>query len=241
MAVALAPHGQLLASETKNRKILLWETTTGQSVHILQGGFTSARTLTFSGDGARLVSGHEDGTALAWDLAAATDDPHANNPDQCWDILRGDAPRAYPALWSMVRAAGATVRLLNRRLRPTPTLKDGDFERWIADLDHSKYAERIRAIQRLQEFGPEALPALRRSARQPRSLETRRRLEGILAVLERKVPPPEVLRDLRAIQALEMIATPEARALLHRLANGGHHSAKTQAARAAVERLKTKS
>ena len=52
--------------------------------------------------------------------------------------------------------------------------------------------------------------------------------------------PPRYLRELRAIEALEYIGTAEARAVLHRLAQGAPTARFTQEGRAALERLATR-
>jgi hypothetical protein len=49
---------------------------------------------------------------------------------------------------------------------------------------------------------------------------------------------PETLRDLRALQVLELVGTPEARAVIGRIAAGDIGAAKTRLAQAALERMK---
>jgi hypothetical protein len=51
-------------------------------------------------------------------------------------------------------------------------------------------------------------------------VEVRRRVEQLLAKLNRPVPLPESLRVLRAVQALEQRGTPPAREMLQALAQG---------------------
>ena len=50
-------------------------------------------------------------------------------------------------------------------------------------------------------------------------------------------PSGDSLRDLRALEVLESIATPEARALLEELSKGAEHTRLTDAARAALNRV----
>ena len=54
---------------------------------------------------------------------------------------------------------------------------------------------------------------LRTALAKPRSLEMQRRIEAILAKHGGRVPTPDGLRALRAMEVLEQIGTPEARQL----------------------------
>src|SRR5207302_347659 len=51
------------------------------------------------------------------------------------------------------------------------------------------------------------------------------------------IAPPEVLRTLRAIAALERVGTPEARAVLERMARGNPDAIETRDAKSALDRL----
>jgi hypothetical protein len=50
-------------------------------------------------------------------------------------------------------------------------------------------------------------------------------------------PSPEALQSLRAVESLELAATPEARKLIARLARGDREARLTQEAKASLERL----
>jgi hypothetical protein len=63
------------------------------------------------------------------------------------------------------------------------------------------------------------------------------RIEALLGKLEGPVASAETLRSIRAVEALEHIATPEARDLLDRLAAGAPEARLTREAKAALERL----
>jgi hypothetical protein len=69
------------------------------------------------------------------------------------------------------------------------------------------------------------------------SAEARRRLEPLLAKVERQELSSTALRQVRATEVLEHIATPEARDLLKNLAAGATEARLTQEAKAALERL----
>ena len=66
---------------------------------------------------------------------------------------------------------------------------------------------------------------------------SRRRIEGFLEKLEQGIPSSKELRELRSIEVLKHIATPQARDLLKKLAAGAPEARLTQEARGALERL----
>ena len=80
-------------------------------------------------------------------------------------------------------------------------------------------------------------PILVKSLRRDLPLEAQRRIEQILARLESRPLAPEQLQMLRAIAVLEYRATPQALAVLRRLAAGAVEAHVTREAIAARERL----
>ena len=66
--------------------------------------------------------------------------------------------------------------------------------------------------------------------------EVRTRIERVLASPGRTAIDPEVLRHLRAVEVLERIGTPKARACLERLATGAATSRITEEAVSALGR-----
>ena len=92
------------------------------------------------------------------------------------------------------------------------------------------------AARRLRELGERAAGALREALKSNPSLEKQRRVEGLLKTLE--VPPSgELLRQLRAVAAVERMGTHDAEAFLRELAGGDPTARLTLEARAARERL----
>jgi hypothetical protein len=78
---------------------------------------------------------------------------------------------------------------------------------------------------------------LRQALERRPSPETRRRLNDLLALPAGRLRGPEVLRALRATQALEYVGTPAARQVLAALAQGSPQARVTQEAKATLERL----
>jgi hypothetical protein len=82
-----------------------------------------------------------------------------------------------------------------------------------------------------------AAPALRKVLEGKPSLEVRKRVESLLDALKEPVTSSEKLRLLRAVETLERADSPEARALLERLAQGTPEARLTREAKAALQRL----
>jgi hypothetical protein len=108
--------------------------------------------------------------------------------------------------------------------------------RWIADLDADEFAVREKATEEVRKVGALAEPALRQALASRPALEMRRRLRGLLDDISSWRPPPEILRQLRAVEVLEHIGTPEARKLLETLAGGAAGARLSREARAAWQR-----
>ena len=106
----------------------------------------------------------------------------------------------------------------------------------VGELDHERFATREAASRELQQHGDAARPELEKALARPGvSLEYRQRLEQILGQLAR--PTGECLRDLRAIEVLERLGTPNARGLLRDLATGDPAARLTREAKLALDRL----
>jgi hypothetical protein len=133
------------------------------------------------------------------------------------------------------------VPFLRERLRPAAGVEAKRLGQLIADLDSEQFTARERAAAELERLGERAAPALRQAlARQP-SAEMRRRAEGLLDRLQGGVTEPGLLRALRAVEALEHAATPEARSVLQELARGEPEARQTREAKAALQRLTKRS
>jgi hypothetical protein len=158
--------------------------------------------------------------------------------DKCWDDLAADAARAYPAMGKLLAAAAQAEALLSDRVKPAPAAEVRRIEALIADLASEQFKVRDRATKELEKLGEVAAPALRRALSGDPPLEVKRRLEA----LEEKLSnwPPETLRQVRAVEVLEHLGTPAARAVLERLMREGARDARlTREADAALRRMKS--
>jgi WD40 repeat protein len=204
------------------------------------------RWMRFSPDGKLLLTAGGDGVHLLWDwrrLTGLTREGAAEVGDRereiAWqNLASSDARKAYRAIGDLVASGDKVVTLLRECLRPAAAAERERWRKWIADLDNSDFAVREKAAKALMRLGVEAELFLRHAAADKVSLETRRRLEQILASDEIKRPSGDSLRKIRATQALEGIGTPAARELLVAWSRGDADAWLTREAQSALVRMR---
>jgi HEAT repeat protein len=108
----------------------------------------------------------------------------------------------------------------------------------MKDLQHEKFLMREKAQAALAKLEEIAEPYLKKALAEDPPLELRRRAEQLLKELTDQRPSANRLQTLRAIEALELIGTPAARAVLGRMAGGAAGAEVTLQAQAALERLR---
>jgi hypothetical protein len=161
-------------------------------------------------------------------------------PDELWANLAGDPVGAYQALWALVDDPKMCCALLGRRMSPIKdTANPARVRRLVAQLDSEEFHKREAASRELAAMGESIAQTLRSALKKAESAEARRRLKDLLGKLQGG-PTADDLRHLRAVHALELCGTAEARQLLRELAGGASGARLTRDARAALERLEKK-
>jgi hypothetical protein len=107
----------------------------------------------------------------------------------------------------------------------------------IKTFDDDSADARDKALAELRSLAHRFEPLLSAASKGGGPGEVRNRLATALAAVRDQSPPADLLADLRAVEVLEAVGTPEAKAILVRLAGGAADSRLTLAAKAAVERL----
>ncbi len=239
-SLAFSPNGQTLGSANQAGQVRLWEVATGKELLRYSEDRCEVTAIAFSPSGDKLASSMSDGTALIWGLTP----PEWEAPNErlrkvdlavLWRDLGGeDAQKARRAIWSLA-ARAESLAFVAVHLRPVPTGKPEQMRRLIADLDHDDFDRRVLAARELTDLVEVAEHALRRELAKTKSAEVRLRIGAILKSLPGwPLKEGEVLRRVRAVAVLQRIGTPEARALLRKLAEGAPEARQTQAARLAL-------
>jgi hypothetical protein len=127
------------------------------------------------------------------------------------------------------------VPFLKKHLSPIAAIDAKRTAQLIKDLDSDEFAIREKATEDLDKLGAAAQPILRQALKGDLSEEARARLQKVVDHLG----AVSSMRwgELRAIEVLERIGTPEARDVLQILAKGAAGGLLTQEAQASLQRL----
>ncbi len=247
-SIAFSPDGKTLATAEDGNRIRLWEVATGSERLLLDGHAGRVIKLLFAENGKTLVSTSSDTTALVWDLTGLRtqegppeEKRMPSEPRSLWSALAdSNAPAAYEAIWHLTATPGPSVAFLREHLHAVEGTDGDTLAQLITDLDSPAYLVRQKATRELSKLDRLAEPALRKALAGKPSPELQQRIQQLLAQLE-GVPSSEQLQALRAVEALEIADTPEARRLLDELAKGAPEARLTQEAKASLERLTKRS
>ncbi len=244
--LAFSPDGRMLAAGGGvSGSIRLFETATGRARIDLVEHEGTLESLTFSADGRRLVSGYSNTAALVWDLTGPLyGQPAAPLSQQDlevrWaDLADEDAARAYRAVRSLAARPKESVEFLAAILPPVEVADPMTLAQLVQTAVHGKPPSSGWADAELARLGEAAVPALRKALESKPAPKDEPRLRRLLirADLGGTSSSPERLREMRALEALELAGTPGARAAMERLATGAADARRTREARAALERM----
>jgi WD40 repeat protein len=243
-SAAYSPDGGLLAVGLADGGILLRSPSNGEVLAQLRGHRGGVEVLAFSPDGALLASGSTDTTALVWDVAEhlrkarpALVERKKEELDAMWnDLSAADAVKAYQAVRSLAVSSGPVAAFLNERLRETvvdPKL----IPQLIVALDDNSFKVREQATADLANLGELAAEAAQKALADKPTLEVQRRLETVVERQKSKTAKNPAVTLQRGLEALEALATHEAKQVLDKLAKDFAETPLGPQAKAAAERL----
>jgi len=235
--VGFSPDGRTVAAanhgEGETHQVRLFDVRAG----LAQGSFevesAYPRQLTFSPDG-RYLAVTSGNNVKVMNLPRFIGGPPPVETAELsglWDDLdNADVGVAYRAYWRMVLAGSDAVCFLRDKLPPVREVSPDHLRHLIKELGNAHYAIRHKATQALEGHGESAGGALRAALAGSSPLETRRRIESLLA---RQFD----LRRDRAVQILETVGSPPARILLEEIAAGMANAQLSRNAKASLDRL----
>jgi hypothetical protein len=247
IGLSFSPDGRALVVRGADLALHLWDVTAGNEIGLLKGHAGRVESVAFAANGKTLASGAADTTILLWDsvptlkeLAKPTIvELPTEEIETVWRDLAGeDAGKAVRGVQKLSAAPKQAVPFLAEHLKPAERIDPEKINHWITDLDSAEFAVRQDANANLLKTGEQAVPALRKVLASSPPLETRKRIEELLDRLTSGALSSEQLRCVRAIETLERIATPEARNVLHTLADGAPGALPTRESQTALERMK---
>lgn len=145
---------------------------------------TDAVSRAFDEDATRLITGHEDGTWVVWDLRALRSRGPRPSDEQLWAALGAVEPKqALLAMEALVNEPGRAVRLLGAKLAPVPPVPAGRIAGWIRQLDSDDFDQRTQAEAELAKVARQAEGELREAMKKA-PLEPRLRLRRLLLPLD---------------------------------------------------------
>jgi RNA polymerase sigma factor (sigma-70 family) len=242
--VGFSADGRFVTFGSGGPTIRVWDTLTGLEVTQFKGHQGSVSVLGVSPDGRSLVSGSVDTTAVSWGLNSLPRVDLARNEslkqtevEGLWaDLARPDPAVAFAAARKLLTDRTQTVALLADRLRPVPAADAEKIGRLIADLGGSFDARR-KATAELERLGELTVEPLKAAAAKSPPLDLKQRIEKLIEKAGTRKLQGDQLRELRAVEVLELAASPEAKQVLDTVAKGAPDARLTHEAKSAAERL----
>ncbi len=162
----------------------------------------------------------------------------ADNLESLWKEVTGeDALQAHRALWIMICAPEATVAFLKKQLQPVAAVGPQRIAQLIANLDSDDFVARERAMAELEKVSDLAETALRRTLEGHPSAEVQQRISRLLDQVQGTAHSRQRLSQIRGLEILGQIGTPEALQVMKSLADGAPEASLTKQAKADLERL----
>jgi WD40 repeat protein len=236
-ALTVARDGRTAYVGGRDGTIHAYEVATGDIRFRLAGHRDRVNDLAMVARDRRLVSASQDATALVWDVSLPAAPPPKDLESTWKDLSGADAAKAFKAMAAMAAAPDRSIRFLAANLPPAGAEPSpATLDRLIADLDNAKFAVREKAEAELGMLAELAMDRVRVRLSTAKTPESRLRLNRLVEKLDSGQPWPARIREIRALELLEYLATAEARDVLTALAKGNPMAWLTQEATAILQR-----
>jgi hypothetical protein len=250
LCVAFSPDGATLAAcggiQTQKGDVKLFEVASGKLRASFDGHKEWVESVQFAPDGKLLVSAGgftagKPGEVRTWPVAELRGTKPERLTDErlrvLWDRLASeDAVSAHEAILELAAVPNDAVPFLKTSLHPVKPSDAKLVAKLIEDLDSDNFQTRERASRELEKLADLARAALQKAATDASSVEVQRRAQALLKGTDFPLSS-EILRQVRAVEALERSASPAAKLSLQELAKGATGARLTEQARSALERL----
>jgi WD40 repeat protein len=234
--------GRLLAV-VGPEEVGVWDLASGRVIRRFRGEGLNLQkqAVAFMPDDRHVISGHDDGTAIIWDISRRNIAKQLTAADSlaAWaDLAQPDGAKGFAAVCRLADDPTQALVFLKDRLRPAAVLPADEVQKLVSELGSANFQTREDAEKALRAFGDRVEAPLREALKFSTSAEAKRRIEAILAAFASLTPPDgETLRGIRAVWVLERIGTQDARQLLSELAKGAETDRLTRESKTALERL----
>jgi WD40 repeat protein len=236
----------IVGSHGSYGRVEMWELCSRGMVRSFVTGYGGTARLCIFPDGKHVASAGAEEAVTVWDLSLREGKaaPKAEELTAAVNDLSSlDASVGYPAIKLLSAAGNRGTEQIERAVKDS-IATEKRIKGWIEDLGSKTFSVRDNAAKELIAQGVRALPALTLAA-ESEDRDLRDHAREVLGKLSEKdiyLPAngmtPDLLRCIRAVQALEEIGTPEAVAVLKRIRDVGGRSGED--AKTALERLKSK-
>ena len=243
-ALALSADGKRVAVGSPTGRVTVWDVTTGDTLAPFAGHDGLVTGLAFTADGKRLVTTAQDGTALVWEvpdkpLPVGLIESAVTGFDEAFRLLgSADAAQAQRGLEYLYRHPAEAVKQTGERMPAPAAVPAAALAQHVADLGSDDFPTREAAVKALEKVGGEASALLKEAVEKSASAEVRKRAAELLGKIDAPASRPDELKVLRAVEAMENLGTPEARAQLEKWAAGPAGHRVTLEAATALARLK---
>jgi hypothetical protein len=222
----------------------VWEVATGTIRWRFPRSDDAPLAVTFAPDGEALAGNTTETSVLLWSTTFIPRLPRAkalSDHEQCdlWnDLASAQGATAWKAIGTLRVYPDQAAALLGKQPAATTSPEQRvRIARLLAELDGDQFEARDQAQISLGAMGRQILSFAKQELQENPSLEKRRRLEALCNSLLDGPYNADELRALRAIELLEKLATPPARALLTDWSLGDVDAVQTTEVAAALARL----